>query len=60
MNKIDKKITNKLINNIDNTFGKLQEDIKGEVLRGGGLLDQHVGRQIKQFETLTRKLNILA
>jgi hypothetical protein len=60
MNKINRKVTNKLINNIDDTFGKLQEQIKGEVLRGGGILDQHVGRQIKQFEKFTRKLNILA
>lgn len=60
MNKIDKKVTNKLISNIDNTFGKLQKQIEGEVLRSGGILDQHVGRQIKQFETLTKKLNILA
>lgn len=60
MNKIDKKVTNKLINNIDNTFNKLKKDMEGEVLRSGGILDQHVGRQIRQFEKLTKKLNILA
>lgn len=60
MNKIDKKVTNKLISKIDNTFEKLQKDIAGEVLRGGGILDQHVGKQVRQFEALTKKLNILA
>jgi hypothetical protein len=60
MNKIDKKVTNKLISNIDDTFDKLKKDISGEVLRGGGILDQHVGRQVRQFESLTKKLNILA
>ena len=60
MNKIDKKVTNKLIKNIDNTFNKLKKDMEGEVLRGGGILDKHVGKQIRQFENLTKKLNILA
>jgi len=60
MNKIDKKITNKLISGIDNTFDKFKKDISGEVLRAGGILDQHVGRQVRQFESLTKKLNILA
>ena len=60
MNKIDKKVTNKLIANIDDTFDKLKKDISGEVLRGGGILDQHGGRQVRQFESLTKKLNILA
>lgn len=60
MNKIDKKVTNKLISKIDNTFEKLQKEIAGEVLRGGGILDQHVGKQVRQFEALTKKLNILA
>ena len=60
MNKIDKKVTNKLISKIDNTFEKLQKEITGEVLRSGGLLDQHVGKQVKAFENLTKKLNILA
>ena len=60
MNKIDKKVTNKLISKIDNTFDKLQKDITGEVLRGGGILDQHVGKQVREFEKLTKKLNILA
>lgn len=60
MNKVDKKITSKLVNNVDGVLGKLQKQMKDEVLRSGGLLDKHVGSQINKFETITKKLNVLA
>lgn len=59
MNKVDQKVTNKLIKGVDGVFGKLQSDLKQEVLRTGGLLDKHVGQQTQRFEILTRKLNAL-
>lgn len=52
------KIKNPL-SKLDNQFDKLQKQIQTDVFRAGGLLEQHVGREIAAVEKITKQLSIL-
>lgn len=61
-NKITKAVLSKIskpLSKLDNQFNKLQRDIQADVFKAGGMLEQHVGRQLAAAEKLTKQLSIL-
>ncbi len=56
---IANKITKNILPKLNSQFDRLQRDIASETYRAGGLMEQHVGREVRSAERLTKQLAMM-
>lgn len=56
---IARKITKNILPKLNSQFDRLQRDIASETYRAGGLMEQHVGRQVRSAEKFTKQLAMM-
>ena len=56
---IAKKITKKVLPKIDSEFDRIQNEVAGAVYSAGGVMEQHVGRNLRSMERLSKQINAM-